>query len=264
LVRTDPDGDWAVAGRIRLASVMGTLETALSPAVAGLIDRRSVVEVTLAHDGMMLADADEASLDAGANAALIGDELVQFARAEPVGGARWRLSGFWRGRRGTEGAMSAQAAGTRFVLIDQAALLAIDLSPGTIGRVVEASASGVGDAAPVPASATIAGRSVAPPAPVHGTVATLSDGGLQIGWTRRSRTGWAWRDGVDAPLGEEREAYRLTIARDDGVMRTIETAIPGWIYPAGALADDRNAGPVSLAVVQIGTLAASAPLNMII
>lgn len=204
------------------------------------------------------------ALDAGANAALIGDELVQFARAEPLGGARWRISGFWRGRRGTEGAMGAQAAGTRFVLIDQAALLAVDLPPGTIGRVVDASASGVGDAAPVPASADVTGRSVAPPAPEHARVAMLGDGGLQIGWMRRSRTGWAWRDGVDAPLGEEREAYRLTITRGDGVVRTIETAIPGWTYPAGALADDRSAGPVSLAVVQIGTLAASVPLIMTI
>jgi hypothetical protein len=48
------------------------------------------------------------------------------------------------------------------------------------------------------------------------------------------------------------------------VVRTTETAIPGWTYPAAALADDRSAGPVSLAVVQVGTLAASAPFNMTI
>jgi hypothetical protein len=264
LVRTEPDGGWAVAGRIRLASVMGTLESALSPAAAGLIDRRSMIEVALAHDGMMLADADDASLDAGANAALIGDELVQFARAEPLGGARWRISGLWRGRRGTEGAMDAQAAGTRFVLIDPAALLAVDLPPGTIGRTVDASASGVGDAEPAAASAGMSGRSVAPPAPVHARATALGDGGLLIGWTRRSRTGWAWRDGVDAPLSEEREAYRLTITRGDGSVRAIETANPGWTYPAAALADDRSMGPVGLTIAQIGTHAASVPLTMTI
>lgn len=264
LTRADPSKPWMPAGRIRLASVMGVLENALAPASPCLIDRRSTIDVVLAHADMMLADADEPSLDAGANVALIGDELVQFARAVPLGEGRWRLSEFWRGRRGTEAAMMMQSAGTRFVMIDPAALLTVDLPPDAIGEILEVSASGVGDAAPVLVSEGIAGRSVAPPSPVHGRAATLSDGGLLIGWTRRSRSGWAWRDGVDAPLGEEREAYRLTITRGDGIVRSIETAISNWTYPAAALADDRSAGSISVAIAQIGTHAASAPIMLTI
>jgi hypothetical protein len=243
---------------------MGMLDGALSPAMAGLIDRRSVVEVVLAHDAMLLTDADDAALDSGANAALIGDELIQFARAEPLGGARWRLSGLWRGRRGTDAAMIEQGVGTRFILIDPAALLAVDLPPGTIGGTAELSASGVGDDEPVLTSAAIGGRSVAPPSPVHPRLGETGDGSLAIGWTRRSRIGWAWRDSVDVPLGEEREAYRLTITRGDGAVRTVETDAPGWTYPAAVLADDRGAGAIGLSIVQIGTHAASAPLSFTI
>ena len=38
----------------------------------------------------------------GANAALVGDEIVQFATAELIGPARSRLSRFLGGERGTE------------------------------------------------------------------------------------------------------------------------------------------------------------------
>ncbi|WP_222926904.1 phage tail baseplate protein [Sphingomonas gilva] len=264
LVRSDAGGGWTVAGRARLASVIGTLDGVPAPACAGLVDRSSAIDVVLAHDGMVLGDADDAALDAGANAALIGDELVQFARAEPLGGARWRLSGLWRGRRGSEAAMAGQGPGTRFVLLDPRALLTVDLAPEAIGGVAEVSASGVGDAEPALASAAVTGRSVAPPSPVHPRIAALPGGDLAIGWTRRSRAGWAWRDTVDAPLGEEREAYRLTITRGDGAARNVDLGAPGWTYPAAALAEDRSVGAVTLSIVQIGTHAPSAPLTLTI
>jgi hypothetical protein len=260
LVRTDAGSGWMPAGQLRVASVIGVLDGTLAPACAGLIDRRSVVELVLTHGAMLLADADEAALDAGANAALIGDELVQFARAEPLGGARWRISGLWRGRRGTEAAMREQGPGTRFVLIDFDALLPADLPAGAIGGLTELRAVGVGDDDPVPADAAIGGRSVAPPSPVHPRVAALADGSLAIGWTRRSRRGWDWRDGVDAPLSEEREAYQLVIARGDGAARVIEADAASWTYPAALLAEDRSVGALALAIRQIGTHAVSAPL----
>ena len=46
-----------------------------------------------------------------------------------------------------------------------------------------------------------------------------SDGRYDLSWIRRSRAGWPWIDGVDAPLGEDREAYRLTIQPDGGAAR---------------------------------------------
>jgi hypothetical protein len=57
---------------------------------------------------------------AGANAALIGDEILQFAHAEFVGPARYRLSRLLRGQRGTEPEMKPHPQGARFVLLDPA------------------------------------------------------------------------------------------------------------------------------------------------
>lgn len=134
--------------------------------------------------------------------------------------------------------------------------------PGARIALTELRASGVGDDDSVPADAAISGRSVAPPSPVHLRVAELADGSLVIGWTRRSRTGWDWRDGVDVPLSEEREAYQLTIARGDGAGRVIETDASSWTYPAPLLADDRSVGAIAISIRQIGTHAVSAPLTL--
>ena len=64
-------------------------------------------------------------------------------------------------------------------------------------------------------------------------------------WTRRSRAGWRWIDGVDAPLGEERERYRVTLASG----REVECDAPALWVP------DADRGRVE--VRQRGTVAES-------
>ena len=54
----------------------------------------------------------------GANAALVGDELLQFRNAVEIEAGKYRLSGLLRGRLGTEWAIGGHVAGERFVLID--------------------------------------------------------------------------------------------------------------------------------------------------
>src|SRR3546814_11488239 len=62
----------------------------------------------LAGAEVTLSNAGDALLDGGANLALVGDELLQFGRAEQIDATRWRLSRLWRGRRGTEAAIGTQ------------------------------------------------------------------------------------------------------------------------------------------------------------
>src|SRR3546814_5498800 len=69
---------------------------------------------------MTLESVSEAMLLAGANRAMIGNELVQFGGAEQLGPALWRLTRLLRGRAGTEVA-AAHGTGTPFVLLDDPA-----------------------------------------------------------------------------------------------------------------------------------------------
>jgi hypothetical protein len=253
LYSLDEGASWTPIGATAAPAVIGTAE-ALGWAPATLVDRRHRLVVTLAQADLQLHDADEAALDRGVNLALVGDELLQFAEAEPLGDGRWALSGLRRGRRGTEAAIGRHCAGQRFALItaDTAQLLSLPVS--AIGRTVQVMATGIGDAAgPALAAAVITGSSVLPPAPVHLTAVVAGDGELSIAWIRRSRSGWPWRDGVDVPLGEELERYQVTLVLGDGGERVIDTELPRLILAAGTWVP----GAVTINVRQRGTFGLS-------
>ncbi len=258
LYSVDDGASWVAAGPTAAPGVLGTIAVVASSAPATLVDLRGAFEVVLAHAGMELGDADAAALDRGVNLALLGDELVQFGRAEPLDGARWRLSGLLRGRRGTEAATGAQMVGDRFVLLEVEAARAFDLPVSVLGREVRVIASGVGDDAPVETRCVMRGASVVPPSPVHLRFATETDGSATVRWTRRSRSGWRWIDGVDAPLVEEVEAYRVTVTAG-GTSRDVDV-----IEPFVSITAAERIGSVSIAVRQRGVFGESLTAELIV
>lgn len=247
LLSTDGGGSWRAAGGTAAPAVMGTLVAPLAAGDPALIDRSGAIEVDLLHEGMTLEGATGQRVDAGANLALLGDELVQFEGAEPVGARRWRLTGLWRGRRGT--AAAAVPAGVRFVVIEAGALATVALDPATRGTVVRLLASGPGDAMPAEAAVALTGSALVPPAPVFARAVPEGDG-MRLRWTRRSRAGWRWLDGADVPLGEAAERYRVEATTGDGTV-TWEVAEASALLPAGTL---------TAAVRQIGDHGAGAPM----
>lgn len=205
----DAGARWEPIGATAAPAVIGVVAVPAGRASALIEDRVSQLVVDLAHAELALADASVEALDAGANIAMVGDELIQFGRAEPMGGGRWRLTELWRGRRGTEDAIGAGVAGDRFVLIERDALVVRDgIAAGGVQRVM---ATGVGDLESVEQALMVTGRSATPPAPVAPHVARTA-GGRVLRWTRRSRAGWRWSDGTDAPVGESIERYHLRLS----------------------------------------------------
>ncbi|MDB5696515.1 MAG: hypothetical protein JWN21_2058 [Sphingomonas bacterium] len=252
LLSLDAGASWTEAGATAAPGVIGTVVEPAGAAPATLIDKRHTLVVELARGDMALDDADAAALDRGANLALVGDELVQFGTAEPLGDGRWRLRGLWRGRRGT--LPSAGVAGSRFVLLGADTTSAIDLPLAALGGTVRIMAAGVGDVdEPSVATANVAGVSVLPLAPIGLRWTATGEGGAVVSWLRRSRAGWRWLDGVDAPLGEESEHYRVTIGAREELVTT-----PAAIVTA----TDRAAGPVTVTVRQRGTFGESAGVTI--
>ena len=250
----DGGASWTEAGESAAAGVVGTVEVAPPPAPVTLVDRTGVLVVRMARDDMALADADADALDRGANLAAAGGELIQFERAVPLGEGRWRLSTLLRGRRGTEG--EAVAAGDGFALLDPAGVRVIDLPLAAIGGEVRVMAAGVADARPVAARLAIEGRAVRPPAPAQLRAERTADGVL-LRWARRSRAGWRWVDGVDAPLGEEAERYRVVLVAADGATRQIECDGPALPIAAATWATIAR-----VEVRQRGTWAESRPATI--
>lgn len=259
LLSIDGGASWQEAGGTAAPAIMGVVEEAAGPAPSTLIDRRHALVVRLLNGDAMLGDVDAAALDRGANLALVGDELLQFGRATPLGHGRWRLWKLWRGRRGTEGA-APLAPGDRFVLLAPGTVAILPLPGSAVGARVAVMAVGPGDDGnPVRAELAITGASLAPPSPVALRAEAREDGGVRIRWTRRSRRGWRWLDGVDAPIGEERELYQVTLGT--GPPARVVTVDTPMLTLAAA---ERGTGPLAVAVRQLGTLAASTPATIVI
>lgn len=254
LLSVDGGASWAEVGATAAPGVVGTVEAPLPAGSAVLVDRARSLTVLLARADMMLAGADAVGLDRGANLALIGDELIQFGRAEPLGGGRWRLRELWRGRRGT--ATAAGAAGDRFALLTADSARLIDLPLASLGGSVRLMAAGVGDGTgPAVTAVPVTGASILPPAPVQLRWTAAEGGGARVRWVRRSRAGWRWLDRVDAPLGEEREQYRVGIGSREVLIDTAAVLVT---------ATERAAGPVPVTVRQRGTFGDSAGATIMV
>lgn len=254
----DGGANWQALTTATGGSVTGKTLGALAPAGALLWDDLNTLDVELTHDGMWIEGRSDEALLAGGNLALVGDELIQFGRAEAIGPRRFRIGRLLRGRRGTEWAAAAHAPGGRFVMIDPALAGAFDLPVSRIGSTVLFMAVGPGEdpGAAEPVSLLLRGASLLPPAPVHLQAERLSNGDIAIRWIRRSRQGWGWIDGVDAPLGEESEAYRLIVQPLGGSERIAQTASPAFVYAlSDQIFDGGDATRLNIAVAQLSATA---------
>jgi hypothetical protein len=200
-------------GALRPAAALGRLAAPLAAATDGLFDLFNSVLVELVNPAMILESVDDLALLGGANRAMMGSELLQFGAADIVTPGVWRLSRLLRGRAGTA-ADAPHMAGTAFVLLDDSALLPL---PGTIAGWAEGGGAVLqwaprGGTALTEVAVPATGRALRPPAPVHGQIRPDGAGGVTIGWIRRSRVDTGWRDHVDLPPGESREAWHIALS----------------------------------------------------
>ena len=244
VISFDDGASYEPVGQLPAPVSMGRAISVLPAANPAGWDRLSRVDVELLADAMWLESRTEASALAGANMALIGNEIIQFMGAEALGNRQFRLSGLLRGRRGTEFTVASHAVDERFVLLDQAAMLALSMPLERQGQNVLVRASGAGDAAAVPVAVTLAGAAIRPLAPVH--LSWRREGGtLRFAWIAQSRAGFGWPDLADVPIGESRLAFRVVLRGVNGTLEQAEVSEPAWVVPD-------QSGSLWLDVAQLG------------
>ena len=160
--------------------------------------------------------------------------------------------------------MSSHRLEEPFILAEREAFSFVDVPPGT--RLVRAMAIGIADVVPPEQRLEGPERAVRPLAPAHVRARSLVNGDTEISWTRRSRNGWRWLDGVDAPLVEEAERYVVALVPSTGEKRTIELLEPRLIYNAAARTADRANGVerLTVGICQIGNFGMSRPATLTI
>lgn len=246
------------AGIARPAAALGVLAEPLAAGSPNLFDEANPAVVDLFNPSMTLESIDNPGLLAGANRAMIGDELVQFGSAEWIAPGRWRLSRLLRGRGGT--GVVAHGTGVPFVLLADPALLPVADALARLAESGEAELQWAsrGDTEIGHVAIAPAGRALQPLAPVHGRIRADGAGGVVVGWIRRSRADAGWRDGVDLPLGESREEWRVELVPPSAGAGPWETGEPSLSIAAATIA--ALAPGHMLAIRQVGDFALSAPL----
>lgn len=238
----------ATTARATMGRTVGTLGDYSG---GNTVDEINAVRVSLVYG--TLASVTYAGLLNGAQAALIGDEIVCFRDAVLNDDGTYTLSGLLRGRRGTEAAISSHAAGERVLLLTPATLMRIAQVSADIGqtRLYKAVTSGAQLSSATAQSFTNDGAALKPYAPVHVGGGREADGALLIAWLRRSRLSGEWRDGVDVPLSEVSESYEVEIysAGFAALVRTIAGLnAPAATYSAAQQSADFGSPQASICV----------------
>jgi Putative phage tail protein len=239
---------FASAAESPAPATLGTAQTILGTASPALWDRRSILEVALLRPDMALASTTEAAVLAGANLCRVGAEIIQFATAQLLPGGTWALSGLLRGRFGSEDAIASHGANEPFVLLDPEDLAAIDLPLADAGLSLQIKAltpqQTLGDVAAT--SLTFEARALKPLPPVHLKGRRATSGTWDVNWIRRSRTGYAWTDGTDAPLGEESLAFDVVVLSGASPVRTVRVTSEQFTYDLAAQTADFGSGQSTL------------------
>ncbi len=102
----------------------GTCLTALPKTKAyESTDETTVIRVRMTNPYAVLESVEqETMLTSYLNAAIIGDEVIQFRDAVKQTNGEWHLSGILRARRGTNYAVNSHTVGERFVLLSEATI----------------------------------------------------------------------------------------------------------------------------------------------
>ncbi|MDF1835207.1 MAG: phage tail protein [Alteraurantiacibacter sp. bin_em_oilr2.035] len=240
-------------------SITGKMIAPLPPGPSCIVDRETLLTVELLSQDFAVESRSLEDLAQGANRAVVGKEVIQFANVEHLGGSHWQLSHLLRGRGGTEHeAQLGAVIEAPFVLLDENPI-AID--PAQLGDASAIAAIGLADADPLVASIASPGITQRPLAPVHPKAKIMQDGSLALQWIRRARGAWSWPADVEVPLAEQVESYEIGLGSPDLPLTRWQSPISSLTIEASAFNNLRAqylGEPIW--VRQIGTYARSLPL----
>lgn len=238
-VRVSDVATGAPVARLAGPADIGETVTALAAGPLSRWDRGQVLDIRLLSGHP--ASAKPGATLAGNNRILVqtdaGDwEVVGFAEADLVAPGRYRLSQLLRGLDGSDAAMGLVSAGRRVMVLDnRVAMLPVESHWIGESRVMRfAAGNGPGDVVTL----SLRPGPALPLAPVHLDVRRLGDGGISLGWTRRSRAdadGWGM---AEPALEHAPEAWRIRIFSGGTMVRALTSSSAAVTYGLAEQAAD--------------------------
>ena len=253
------DDGYVLNKLIETPSKFGKSLNPLPEAAIGLWDELNVLKVKIS--GGALESRTAIDVLNGANAIAIGNgasagwEVFQFREANLQGDGSYELRGLLRGQLGSDADMpSVWPIGSEVVFLESVPTQ-IALSDGDRGleRYYRSGPSNKSVSDPSYKTATQAFDLIAfrPLSPVHVHARLGEDGGVSVDWIRRTRLdGDSWQ-GLDVPLAETAEQYRVRVLDGATELRSVFVSAPQWTYTIADQAEDGASGALSLEVAQV-------------
>lgn len=191
-------------------------------------DTITTINVRLAQG--TLSSTTELAVLNGANAFILGNEVMQFQNATLNSDGTYTLSKLLRGVRGTEYACHYHKAGETFILLN-ASTRRIQQSSAVIGllRYYKAVTLGQSQSSASVIQDALQGNDLKPYAPAQFTGSYDGGNNINTSWVRRTRVGGAWLGGTPTvPMSEQSESYDLDVMwlNNNGQKRQHYTSTP--------------------------------------
>ena len=233
---------------------LGTCSTALGNWAGGnVFDETNTVTVDVGLQQLASVTYSDILANTATNAALVGNELIQYRVATLVSAGVYTLSGLLRGRRGTEDAMTGHVAAERFVALGISGVRFLPLQSGDLARLRYYKGVSASQAlsAVTAQSITPVGNTLKPFAPVHPR-ANRDAADTVISWTRQTRLSTRIVGALppSIPLGETAESYEVEIW-DSGyttLKRTLASSTQAVTYTNAQQVTDFGSAQVTLYV----------------
>ena len=224
-------------------SATGIVSTILGNFNSGnIFDEINTVDVRMLS-GQPLASTTELAVLNGGNAALIGNEIIQFKNATLISAATYRLSGLLRGRQGTEHAMSAHTLVDRFTLLSSSTITVQPALLSELGLSRNYKAVSFGSSLTTAPATSFTHNFLHKKcySPVLLGGGRDASNNITLNWVRRTRISGQWINGIDSPLGEAAENYVIriyTTSAYGAVARTINTTAQTASYTSAQQVTD--------------------------
>jgi hypothetical protein len=231
-------------------AVIGESADALGDWTGGdTFDERNSVTVDLGDGTLSSSTRDAILADSTVNAFALGAdgrwEVGQFRTATLVSPGVYKLTGFLRGRKGTEWATGTHEAGDTFVRLSTSGVRRVSLTNEELGlqRYWKGVTIGMALSSATAQTQTPMGVSKKPRSPVDLRVSTDSSGDKALTWKRRTRLTdrFVGALGSSVPLGEASESYQVRIYADGtfaSLVATYDSTAQSLSYTAAQQATD--------------------------
>jgi len=228
----DGGASWILKTQMDSPSTMGTTTTLLGIGTTEVWDEGNSVTVVLTHG--TLESRPEADVLNGYNAAVIGNEIVQFRTAILTAANTYVLSGLLRGRLGTEEQVDKHSIGERFVLLKSSSIATLPAPQSewysTRTYKMGPATKPVTDESYTEVVFNNMARLYQPWSVCNVAGSRDAANNITITWVRRDRSGGVWLDNADIPMSESVARYEVDIVSGSTVKRTLTSATPLVTY----------------------------------